>query len=561
MKIKSFRALCFVMALVFVAAFASIASATTFLGVDADGNVEKVTVNPSATDKVVYEGNTVYKSKIESGDRFFYSDGKVIATSLDQVLLFSAGEDGSVTYDKTVKTTGLGQVSKVFKFKDDILLIGGGRAINKIDKDGKFTGSADLKNISADALFAYDSKLYLIGSTDGEGSPDMAEFSKVTAKSDGTYVKLVQPMSSDRLAGRYGNVVDNNVVYVSDGWHLYTASLTKAIISSPKFSIYNDLDVDGDYEALFAMGDDGFVYGLESKDKELNFVWLKVETSTETTDDGTTTKIKNVTKSTTDRNISADVKGVVKASLDIYFDKTDSVLAVVHHGKASAFYSLSGTTLTLLESTDKFASLALVAAGEGNTETPETNTDTVVDPSTLETVSQDNLLAASKAANVTDFAKTATEAAAGTIDEETQTALVDKAGFDKGNVAGVKKYTLTEAGYLLVKCAKDAAVKVYFVKEVAPSSITVAEASSSYDAKLLDENCKELTEGTSTYVTSTEKLEAGTYTLVTVTEEKGSTDPTEPETPSSTSSSGGGCNAGFAGIAALAVLALIKKSK
>ncbi len=601
MKIK-FRALCLA-ALVVVMAFASVASAATFVGATKAGTVQTFTVDlsdggtPLSRKSAVSLAPNLMSSADRHNDlKFFGIPGKVFAVSTDTgdgqlgsyLYEFTVNADGNPAYSKTLDATSLvlglngrgtgaraasgsttGGVRRVVDFKGDPVFIGQSAfAVLLNDTNIK---SLD---VSVDLAFVHNDKLYIINSnkdnsksyiqsvssiTTGTKSTDIADVvigTRNTGKSEllsyaiNGESKIDWKTTTER--GTFSTVVTEKYVYLASEKGVYKIELTETdVLHSPKVE---KTVLQGEFLAMTSEGETIYAW------KKLGGVYYLVAVSTGSDAETELHRMTNEEWSIPD----------VAPSFDICYNPSDKVIGVVAH--ASPMASVSGLAVFIPSTTQTnkwdlyhvdsdFQSAALLASTSTTPDTPDTpaTDSTVVDPTSL-TDDQKASLKDASGGEAADFVTTATEAT-GTTPDSTVTANVRSAagtGFESAPVAAVKNYTLASDGYILVKAAgyNAANVKVFFVP-VNTSSATVA-ADSTSEGVLLDSSYAKITSGTSAFASSAEKLTAGTYTLVTATK----TASTTPEDEGSdTGSSSSGCDAGFGLMSLAALLAVTTISK
>lgn len=578
---KKFNALLFAMALVAVVAFASVAfAATQFLGVDTNGKVVVINVDPTKTSqKVTYEGYTITGAPKIGDDehstvKAFGYEGGIVVVSTDalnngaKVYTFKTNDSGNFEYGKVYtelasKGKLSGDIMGVVTMQGNPVILAT-KAIATISSD-KLSAIA----ISDDIPFVYNSNLYIVSADGKDGAGKIFEFKGVN-DAEGAVVNSTSTtiVSREIVCPTGGTVLTNadvSTVTIDNTIYIAAARATGAGGSFDKIVIptgsanfmdtsafkITPVDVlsDGNYFALF--NKDGALYALEKRsDNDLYLVEMTIASS-------------KVTKTTILEKLSADVKGANDGtgSFDIYI--TDDVIGVINHGHAFAVFTQSENGgWSFVESKD-FKTAAMVTTASTTPDTPVTPTTTVVDASTLAKASQDNLVAATPASAIADFV-TAEEASTTTVPTGAQAAIeAELKKDDKTTVtlAAKTNYTPAKDGYILVKEAVDVSkVTVYFVE--AATTTTTAATGDATKATLLDADCKEMgSTGTSVYAASGELKSGKTYTLVEATVSSTSGGDDEGEGGSTTSSSSGGCDAGFAAVSALLALAFFKKSR
>jgi len=590
--LKKFKALWFVTAIIAVMAVASMASATTFVGVDQKGNIEKITVNPNdTTDKLIWEklpGTSAItapqfdKGGALIGHKFFSYDGGIVAVSADvaarkslstsdDVVLFKVADDGTVSFVKNLAVAGISSgdrspANTAYSGVKQVVGFNGAPVFISDQVISTILNNTDFVRIelSVDAAFVVNNKLYTITSADGDaGDKGHAKYTKHMLRQVSAFTTTTTDidttmsyMKGDTITwpnavypGAFATAITGNYVYIANetGLFKFEAKETSdtGIILTGAAPKVEKTSLTGKYLAMTA--DNDTLYALKEKDGKILLMSISTEDDTETP---------------LCETVSEDVKGLTLAkganSFDVYYDPTDKVFAVVNHGVDTAFYIPDGTTYKLLTKSDVFPSLAMVKTASSSTDDgkdTETKTSTLVDPTKVDA---DKIAKVFDGKTASDFltTETAGEATATTDkNDKAATTIAKEMDWEGATVTPVANFTPTKAGPVLVNAKYDAAkYVVYFIES------TLLAADTPVKAKLLDDNLVEITSKTSTYAAA--ELESGkTYTMYAAQEKPSSTDDDNNKTTTSSGSSSSGCNAGFAAVSALLALAFFKKSR
>ncbi len=574
---KKFNALLFAMALVAVVAFASVASATTFLAVDQSGNVEVVKIDPSASNPLTYSGNTtgtpadlmtsLKTSAAQKTVKVFPWEGgfaiisaDIAGAETDRVALYEV-TDGNVAYsskngDLGILTKGItggassSGIKKVETLNGNPVFIADNAISTILTKNDHAFVSFDYTSI--DTTFTLNSKLYVIHSDDtchtfiGEISNINSSTAMNTSTRGGAFKKDTEVFTVwNNMAPdyAYSAAVVGSFVYVVDSHDLIKFDASEMsqqgiVLTSKTPTITTTKLENPEYRAMTTDGTT--LYAL----KETNSSYAVVSVT-----DEAETWLYDVTAS----DVNATETG---SSFDIYYDPTDKVIAVVNQGKKVAFYANINDSWSKLTARETFVTAAPVLTASTTPDTPDTPvTPTpaaqVVDVANS-TAAQTAIAAAFPNVPASSFLTSdkATLGTADAISDAAKEALEAKVedGYHVKSYNLLKKVTLTEKGYILLEGTD--IQKLDSSKHVV---LAFNASGTSYPVKLLNASGTVLAE-TVTYLGAGE-LEAGTYNIYYAEKEKDSDDSGD------TGSSSSGCNAGFAAVSALLALAFIKKSR